>query len=67
LDFCHIKEFPWIIYLRYIANDEKPLLFQITDDLNNLTSRELGLLFPIIIADDDLDWEKLYLHEKQNN
>jgi GrpB-like predicted nucleotidyltransferase (UPF0157 family) len=37
-----------------------------TDDLNNLTPQELGNLFPIIIADYDPDWGKLFLHEKQN-
>jgi GrpB-like predicted nucleotidyltransferase (UPF0157 family) len=37
-----------------------------TDDLNNLTPQELGNLFPIIITDYDPDWEKLFLHEKQN-
>jgi GrpB-like predicted nucleotidyltransferase (UPF0157 family) len=37
-----------------------------TDDLNKLTTQELGHLFPIIIADYDSDWEKFYLNEKHN-
>jgi len=37
-----------------------------TDDLNKLTTQELGLIFPIIITDYNPNWEKLYLNEKQN-
>lgn len=36
-----------------------------TDNLNNLSAEELGLLFPIIIIDYNPDWPELYLHEKQ--
>lgn len=36
-----------------------------TDDLNKLTTWELGHLFPIIITDYNPDWEKLYRQEKQ--
>jgi GrpB-like predicted nucleotidyltransferase (UPF0157 family) len=37
-----------------------------TDDLNKLTTEELGLLFPIIIVDYDPEWHKLYILEKRN-
>jgi len=40
--------------------------FQMTDDLNKLTTEELGLLFPIIIVDYDPGWHKLYSVEKRN-
>jgi GrpB-like predicted nucleotidyltransferase (UPF0157 family) len=36
------------------------------DDLNNLTSQELGMLFPILIVDYNPDWKKLFIQEKQN-
>ena len=37
-----------------------------TDDLNKLTTGELGLLFPVIIVDYNPGWAKMYLLEKQN-
>ena len=36
-----------------------------TDDLNRLSTKELGKLFPVIIADYNPEWAKMYLHEKQ--
>ncbi len=36
------------------------------EDLNKLTTSELGKLFPVIIVDYNPDWERLYLNEKQN-
>lgn len=36
-----------------------------SEDLNNLSAQELGLLFPIIIIDYNPDWPDLYLHEKR--
>jgi GrpB-like predicted nucleotidyltransferase (UPF0157 family) len=36
------------------------------DDLNDLTSEELGILFPIAIVDYDPGWGKIFLLEKQN-
>ena len=36
-----------------------------TDDLNKLTTQELGFLFPIVIADYNPNWKRLYLKEKQ--
>jgi GrpB-like predicted nucleotidyltransferase (UPF0157 family) len=36
------------------------------DDLNNLTSEELGIFFPIAIVDYDPGWGKIFLLEKQN-
>jgi len=36
-----------------------------TDNLNNLSAEELGLLFPIIIVDYNPGWPELYLCEKQ--
>jgi GrpB-like predicted nucleotidyltransferase (UPF0157 family) len=36
-----------------------------TDDLNKLTTQELGFLFPIVIADYNPNWKRLYLNEKQ--
>jgi GrpB-like predicted nucleotidyltransferase (UPF0157 family) len=36
-----------------------------TDDLNNLSVQELGILFPVIIADYKSEWPDLYQFEKQ--
>jgi GrpB-like predicted nucleotidyltransferase (UPF0157 family) len=36
------------------------------DDLNKLTASELGRLFPVILADYNPVWPKLYRAEKQN-
>ena len=36
-----------------------------TDDLNRLTTKELGNLFPVTIADYNPEWAEMYLHEKQ--
>ncbi len=37
-----------------------------TEDLNKMTTEELGLLFPVILVDYDPSWVKIYLHEKEN-
>jgi GrpB-like predicted nucleotidyltransferase (UPF0157 family) len=36
-----------------------------TDNLNNLTTEELGKLFPIFVADYNPDWKRMFLLEKQ--
>jgi len=37
-----------------------------TEDLNKMTTEELGLLFPVVLFDYDPSWTKIYLHEKEN-
>jgi len=37
-----------------------------TDDINRMSTEELGHLFPIILVDYDYSWPEVYLHEKGN-
>jgi GrpB-like predicted nucleotidyltransferase (UPF0157 family) len=37
-----------------------------TEDLNGLTTYELGKLFPVIIVDHNPGWRNLYLHEEKH-
>ncbi len=37
-----------------------------TDDLNRLSTQELGLLFPVSLVKYDPSWAEIFLHEKEN-